>query len=419
MTSGNDTGQGTGSAATDIEQERDESQSAPPGAEPMDDTAEPVSGEQPAEKAENGQAAAAGTVAEKAETGGTPARDTAAERTAEDASSRASDSAGSAAPASGAAQQDPAARPGGIWRSAYEAGADARPKHFDSVTDDADPASSSPGEVDESTKPRVVSRGTLPVSPPSESQRPGPETLGAGSAAAQPAATAADGGADEPGRTDSDPASTMKQGAVKAAQAALAAARNAAKKVSSSAPGSSTTEETRPVAPTPPEMHYTAGAVRGSASVPLEETLPEGPGAHPDDETTPGPAPSVTPRPSAGPRRVRLAISRIDPWSVMKLAFLLSVAIAIMTVVATVVFWSVIDSLGVFDKIQDFVSEAIGDETNFNVMQYAEFERVVSLATLVAICNVVLLTALATIMTFLYNITAALVGGAHMTLTDD
>ncbi|MBL0887367.1 DUF3566 domain-containing protein [Myceligenerans sp. I2] len=129
--------------------------------------------------------------------------------------------------------------------------------------------------------------------------------------------------------------------------------------------------------------------------------------------------PGVTPKAGGGPRRVRLAISRIDPWSVMKLAFLLSVAIAIMTVVATVVFWSVIDSLGVFDKIQTFVTDAIGEETNFNVMQYVEFERVVSLSTLVAICNVVLLTALATIMTFLYNITAALVGGVHMTLTDD
>ncbi|MBO0608232.1 DUF3566 domain-containing protein [Myceligenerans salitolerans] len=166
-------------------------------------------------------------------------------------------------------------------------------------------------------------------------------------------------------------------------------------------------------------MHYTAGAVRGSASAPVEETVPVGAGGRPEDDTAPGPAPGVAPRPSAGPRRVRLAISRIDPWSVMKLAFLLSVAIAIMTVVATVVFWSVIDSLGVFDNVQTFVTDAIGEETNFNVMQYVEFERVVSLATLVAICNVVLLTALATIMTFLYNITAALVGGVHMTLTDD
>ncbi|MBE1877502.1 DUF3566 domain-containing protein [Myceligenerans sp. TRM 65318] len=236
---------------------------------------------------------------------------------------------------------------------------------------------------------------------------------------AEPAAATANEAGGRSGGAE-DPAAAVRQGAVKAAQAALAAARNAAKKVSSAMPEApAAPPEPQPAPPAPPEMHYAAGAVRGSASVPVEETVPVGTGGRPEGDTTPGPAPSATPRPSAGPRRVRLAISRIDPWSVMKLAFLLSVAIAIMTVVATVVFWSVIDSLGVFDKVQTFVTDAIGEETNFNVMQYVEFERVVSLATLVAICNVVLLTALATIMTFLYNITAALVGGVHMTLTDD
>jgi len=43
----------------------------------------------------------------------------------------------------------------------------------------------------------------------------------------------------------------------------------------------------------------------------------------------------------------------------------------------------------------------------------------VSLATLIALVNIVLLTAIATIMTMLYNITAALVGGIHLTPTDE
>ncbi|MDD9205019.1 DUF3566 domain-containing protein, partial [Georgenia sp. 10Sc9-8] len=38
---------------------------------------------------------------------------------------------------------------------------------------------------------------------------------------------------------------------------------------------------------------------------------------------------------SDGPRRVRLSLSRVDPWSMMKLAFLGSVAIGIGLVVAT------------------------------------------------------------------------------------
>ena len=42
-----------------------------------------------------------------------------------------------------------------------------------------------------------------------------------------------------------------------------------------------------------------------------------------------------------------------------------------------------------------------------------------SIATLVAVVDIFLITALATIGAFLYNITAALVGGVHVTMTDE
>jgi hypothetical protein len=208
---------------------------------------------------------------------------------------------------------------------------------------------------------------------------------------------------------------------MKAAQAALDAARSAAKKVTSIMPddeGRTSTPANETTAR--PEMHYTAAGVRGTAT-PADaqaaaasgQQAPAQPASAPTPEAArPAPAP-------AGPRRVRLAISRVDPWSVMKLAFLLAVAIAIMTVVATAVFWSVLNSFGVFTTVQEFVVDAVGPQSNVNLTQFVEFPRVISLATLISICNIVLLTAIATIMAFLYNITAALVGGVHMTLTDD
>ncbi len=48
---------------------------------------------------------------------------------------------------------------------------------------------------------------------------------------------------------------------------------------------------------------------------------------------------SSSPAGEAGPRRVRLAVSKVDPWSAMKLSFLLCVAIGIMIVVASAVIW--------------------------------------------------------------------------------
>ena len=130
------------------------------------------------------------------------------------------------------------------------------------------------------------------------------------------------------------------------------------------------------------------------------------------------PAPVVRPI-HKGPRRVRLTVSRLDPWSVMKLAFLLSVALGIMMVVAIALFWLVIDRLQVFATLQDFINEAVGAGATVNITQYFEFGRIISLATLVAVINVVILTILAAIMAILYNITSTLVGGLRVTLTDD
>lgn len=120
-----------------------------------------------------------------------------------------------------------------------------------------------------------------------------------------------------------------------------------------------------------------------------------------------------------GPRRVRLAVSRVDPWSVMKLAFLLSVAVGIMIVVAAVVVWFTLDGLHVFATIDDLVKQVVGSGTDLTIMDYVSFEKTVSAATLVAVIDVFLLTALATIGAFLYNIVAALVGGVHVTMTDE
>jgi hypothetical protein len=94
------------------------------------------------------------------------------------------------------------------------------------------------------------------------------------------------------------------------------------------------------------------------------------------------------------------------------------VAIGIMIVVATSVVWLTLDSLQVFATVNDLVTEILAD-SSIDLMQYVEFDRVISVSVLVAVVDVLLITALATIGAFLYNITAALVGGVHVTMTDE
>jgi hypothetical protein len=120
-----------------------------------------------------------------------------------------------------------------------------------------------------------------------------------------------------------------------------------------------------------------------------------------------------------GPRTARLTIASVDPWSVLKLSFLLSVALGIATVISAVVLWSVLNGMGVFAQINDVLSDISGTGDEFDVFNYVGFGRIVSLSTVIGVVNVVLITALATIGAFLYNLGAGLVGGLHVTLSDD
>jgi hypothetical protein len=121
----------------------------------------------------------------------------------------------------------------------------------------------------------------------------------------------------------------------------------------------------------------------------------------------------------AVPRRVRLTLARVDPWSVTKLSFLLSVAVGIALVVAAAVVWSVQDGMGVFTDLDGLLTDVVGGDVDFDLLDYVGFGKVISLATVIAVVDVVLLTALSTIVAFLYNVSSALVGGLHVTLSDD
>jgi len=124
---------------------------------------------------------------------------------------------------------------------------------------------------------------------------------------------------------------------------------------------------------------------------------------------------------SAAPRRVKLSVSRVDPWSAMKLSFLLSVSVGIAGVVMVSVLWTILSSMGVFSDMNRTV-EGILNTTNgakFDLMDYIGLGRVVSLSIVVAVIDVILVTAISTLGAFLYNVCSSLVGGLQITLTDD
>jgi len=121
-------------------------------------------------------------------------------------------------------------------------------------------------------------------------------------------------------------------------------------------------------------------------------------------------------------RKARLVLARVDPWSVMKLSFLLSIALAIVAVVAVFVLWSVLDTMGVFDSVGRSVESVTRSSDNaqgIDIFDYVGLGRILSLTVVLAGVNVVLMTALCTLGAFLYNMAAGLVGGLHVTFTED
>jgi Transmembrane domain of unknown function (DUF3566) len=129
--------------------------------------------------------------------------------------------------------------------------------------------------------------------------------------------------------------------------------------------------------------------------------------------------PDRAPRPVGGARKARLSLARIDPWGVLKLSFLLSVALGIIYVIAVAILWKVVDGMGVFTDINNLVHDVDTANADFNILDFVGFERILSLATVIAVADVLLLTVLSTLFAFLYNLGSALVGGIRVTLTDD
>ncbi len=136
---------------------------------------------------------------------------------------------------------------------------------------------------------------------------------------------------------------------------------------------------------------------------------------------TTGPPPGTSPSRPRGTRRARLRLVHLDPWSVMKTSFLLSIAFGIVTVVAVAIVWSVLGAAGVWDSINKTVTDVMGgtSASTFDVQNYVGTSRVLGFTMVVAVVDVILITAISTLAAFLYNLAAALLGGLEVTLAED
>ena len=116
---------------------------------------------------------------------------------------------------------------------------------------------------------------------------------------------------------------------------------------------------------------------------------------------------------------LRRKLTYIEPWTVTKMAFVISVAMMIVTVVAVVVFWFVLQVTGIWQGLNDSILSILSDGSDsFDINNYVGLARITGFTLIVAAFNVVFFTALATISAHLYNLAASLMGGLEVTFEE-
>jgi hypothetical protein len=160
----------------------------------------------------------------------------------------------------------------------------------------------------------------------------------------------------------------------------------------------------------PPAASYQAG---GSSAAPGP---PVGPG--------PSGAPGATAKPGGAghppARRAELVVARLEPWSVMKFSFLMSLVAWVVLFVAVALLYFVLSGLGVFDSIQHTLTSVTSSSSSSGMKLSAWFSasRVLGYTMLLGAINIILITALCTVGAMIYNLVTHLGGGIEVTLRE-
>lgn len=122
-------------------------------------------------------------------------------------------------------------------------------------------------------------------------------------------------------------------------------------------------------------------------------------------------------RRSRGPVRASMQIRRIDPWSTLKVSLLLSVALFFVWMITVAFLYLVLGGMGVWAKLNSNVGDLLNNASGSSA-ELVSSDTIFGGAFLIGLVNIVLMTALATIGAFVYNLITDLIGGIEVTLAD-
>jgi Transmembrane domain of unknown function (DUF3566) len=113
-------------------------------------------------------------------------------------------------------------------------------------------------------------------------------------------------------------------------------------------------------------------------------------------------------------------VARVEPWSVMKFTFFVSIVAWVILFVAVTMIYFVLSSLNVFPSIEQTVGSLtyIKGHATSNVAGWFSAKTIIGYTMLAGGFNVIFITALATVGAVIYNLVASLAGGVEVTLQE-
>jgi hypothetical protein len=119
-------------------------------------------------------------------------------------------------------------------------------------------------------------------------------------------------------------------------------------------------------------------------------------------------------------RQAHLTLARVEPWSVMKFSFMVSVVAFVILFVAIAILYMVLSGLGVFTSLQHTVSTLTSSQSSSgtNISKWFSASRILDYTGMLGALNIVLITAMSTIGAVIYNLIAHTIGGVEVTLRE-
>jgi hypothetical protein len=183
--------------------------------------------------------------------------------------------------------------------------------------------------------------------------------------------------------------------------------------------------EPAPTSDSSPARDFLRSSAGATASdPPRAPAVSVSPGKEPPADATPSGASAASTRLKRSSRRsarqAHLTVARVEPWSVMKFSFVVSLVAFVILFVAVGVIYGTLSALGVFTSLQHVVQSVTSSQNSngLNTSHWFTASRVLSYTALLGALNIVLITAMSTIGAVVYNLTSRLIGGVEVTLRE-